>query len=521
MDIKENNKSVNENTENLDHLTIVGKDEPETFDEKQYEKQEEQETQKPNETQEKNSIFEPIKRFYGLGKEEKDEDLEFVYSTYSIANEKPSLRVKVITFTIIGIFTAFLIWASFAQIDELARGEGKVIPTDKIQTVQSLDGGIVSEILVKEGQKIQKGDPLMKIDTTRFQATFEESKQEYLSLLALKSRLSIESRLEINKPLPKIEFDEKVLKDPSRYDITQKLLLENRFDELKSSIEVLKNQLSQKKQEKLEIESNIKKLEKSLEYIIEQRKTIRRLVRKGVKSSYDLLDIEKEYTQTKGELETAKLSITRSQYAISEVENKIKEKISNFKAEAANKLQETKSEINKFEAKMTGDRDKVARTILNSPVNGVVKQLNINTVGGVIKSGVDLIEIVPISDSLVVEAKISPRDIAFINPSHEVIIKITAYDFSIYGGLKGKITEISADTIIDENSKDKKSYYRVLVETKKSYLERDGRKLPIIPGMVASVDIVTGKKTILDFLLKPILKVKQDAFHERWLRTIF
>ena len=432
-----------------------------------------------------------------------------------MANENPSLRSKVITFSIIGIFAVFLLWASLAKIDELARGEGKVIPTDKIQTVQSLDGGIISEILVKEGETVEKGDALMRIDTTRFQATFEENKQEYLSLLALKSRLIVESRININKPLPKIKFEKRVLKDPSRYDITQKLLLKNRYEELKSSIEVLENQFEQKKQEQLEIKSNIKKLEQSLDYIVEQRKTIRRLVNKGVRSSYDLLDIEKEYTQTKGELETAKLSISRSQFAIKEARNKINEKISNFRAEASVKLQDTIGKINKFEAKLVGEKDKVEKTVMVSPVNGVIKQLNINTIGGVVKSGVDLVEIVPVSDSLVVEAKIKPKDIAFINPSQKVIIKITAYDFSIYGGLEGKIKEISADTIIDKDSKDKKSYYRVLVETDKNYLEKDGRKLPIIPGMVASVDIVTGKKTILDFILKPILKVKQDSLHER------
>ena len=465
-------------------------------------------------TKQRKSLSYKIKELYGLeGDEEKD--LEFIYSSYANSNEKPGSTSKILFLLISGIFTIFLIWAAFAEIDELARGNGKVIPTDKIQTVQSLDGGIISEILIKEGDIVKFDDPLMKIDTTRFQATLEESKQEYLSLLAVKARFEIESRIDIDNDLPKIEFDAKVLEDDSKYNINEKLLLENRFRELKSSINVLKSQENQKIQELREIESTIRKLSDSLGFIEEQRKTIRKLVERGVKSNFDLLNIEKEYNQTKGDLQTAKLSISRSNYAINEAQNKIKEKINIFKSEASNELQKAVSQINRFEAKLVGDRDKVAKTTITSPVDGIIKQLNFNTIGGVVQSGIDLIEIVPLSDALVVEAKIDPKDIAFINPSQKAIIKITAYDFAIYGGLDAKIVEISADTIVDKESKEGKSYYRVLVKTDKNYLERKGKRLPIIPGMVATVDIVTGKKTILDFILKPILKVRQDSLHER------
>ena len=465
-------------------------------------------------TKQRKSLSYKIKELYGLeGDEEKD--LEFIYSSYANSNEKPGNTSKVLFLLISGIFTIFLIWAAFAEIDELARGNGKVIPTDKIQTVQSLDGGIISEIFIKEGDIVKFDDPLMKIDTTRFQATLEESKQEYLSLLAVKARFEIESRIDIDNDLPKIEFDAKVLEDDSKYNINEKLLLENRFRELKSSINVLKSQENQKIQELREIESTIRKLSDSLGFIEEQRKTIRKLVERGVKSNFDLLNIEKEYNQTKGDLQTAKLSISRSNYAINEAQNKIKEKINIFKSEASNELQKAVSQINRFEAKLVGDRDKVAKTTITSPVDGIIKQLNFNTIGGVVQSGIDLIEIVPLSDALVVEAKIDPKDIAFINPSQKAIIKITAYDFAIYGGLDAKIVEISADTIVDKESKEGKSYYRVLVKTDKNYLERKGKRLPIIPGMIATVDIVTGKKTILDFILKPILKVRQDSLHER------
>lgn len=453
-------------------------------------------------------------RLYGL-KDEEDEDLDFVYSSYSYANEQPNRLSSVVFLFITLFFTGAITWAALAEIDELARGNGKIIPTEKIQRIQSLDGGIISEILIKEGEIIKKGAPLMKIDTTRFQATLEESKQEYLSLLAVKTRLEIESKIDVRKKLPKITFPKEILEDNSRYDKLEKNLLESRYKELKSSVSVLKTQLGQKRQELREIKNTIKNLKKSFSLIKEQRVTIQKLVRRGVKSRYDLLNIEKEYTTVSGDLESALLSVRRSELAISEANNRISEKLNSFRAEASDLLQKTASLINKFEAKLVGDEDKVAKTTIISPVDGIIKQLNFNTIGGVVQSGMDLVEIVPVSDILLVEAKIDPKDIAFINPSQKAIVKITAYDFSIYGGLDGKIVEISADSIIDKESKEGKSYYRVIVKTEKNYLERNGNKLPIIPGMIASVDIITGKKTILDFILKPILKVKQNSLHER------
>ena len=518
MKIKKDELDKNTISKEEEHLIIAGETEirEEVFAVKNENLNENvfKENKTDKKTKQRKSLSYKIKELYGLeGDEEKD--LEFIYSSYANSNEKPGSTSKILFLLISGIFTIFFIWAAFAEIDELARGNGKVIPTDKIQTVQSLDGGIISEIFIKEGDIVKFDDPLMKIDTTRFQATLEESKQEYLSLLAVKARFEIESRIDIDNDLPKIEFDAKVLEDDSKYNINEKLLLENRFRELKSSINVLKSQENQKIQELREIESTIRKLSDSLGFIEEQRKTIRKLVERGVKSNFDLLNIEKEYNQTKGDLQTAKLSISRSNYAINEAQNKIKEKINIFKSEASNELQKAVSQINRFEAKLVGDRDKVAKTTITSPVDGIIKQLNFNTIGGVVQSGIDLIEIVPLSDALVVEAKIDPKDIAFINPSQKAIIKITAYDFAIYGGLDAKIVEISADTIVDKESKEGKSYYRVLVKTDKNYLERKGKRLPIIPGMVATVDIVTGKKTILDFILKPILKVRQDSLHER------
>jgi len=239
------------------------------------------------------------------------------------------------------------------------------------------------------------------------------------------------------------------------------------------------------------------------------------LVKRRSKSKVDLIRIKKELSQLQGDLQSTYINIPKAKYAMEEAKNRISEKAKIFRAEASNELQKLNTEIKKYESKLVSEEDKLEKTILHSPVDGIVKQIYVNTVGGVIKSGMELIEIVPQSDVLLIEAKIDPKDIAFINPKQKAIVKITAYDFSIYGGLDGNIVEISADSIVDKNDKNQKSYYKVMIKTNQTYLEKNGNKFPIIPGMITSVDIITGKKSILDFILKPILKTKQNALHER------
>ena len=445
----------------------------------------------------------------------RDEDLAFVHSLYGHSHARSSFKANLVFILIILFVTLTVIWAAYSQVDEIARGTGKVIPSSKIQKIQNLDGGIISEILVKEGEHVKKGAPLMKIDSTRYRASFEENKQEYVSLLAVKVRLEAETKINPKKRVPKLNFSKEVLKNNAEYNKLETQLFVNRYKELKISLKVLKNQYDQKTQELLEIRSAKKQLERSLKLIKEQRKTIRKLAKSGVKSRFDVLSVEKEYNQALGDLDASRLSIPRSKLAIKEAENRIIERIQTFKAEASNELQKTVTRIKLFESKLVANKDILAKTDIISPVNGIIKQINKNTIGGVVSSGMDLIEIVPESNTLLVEAKIDPKDIAFINPNLKAVIKITAYDFRIYGGLVGQITEISADSIIDKESKEGKSYYRIVVKTNKNYLEKNGVKLPIIPGMVASIDIVTGKKTILDFMLKPILKTKENALHER------
>ncbi|APW66209.1 secretion protein HylD [Poseidonibacter parvus] len=444
-----------------------------------------------------------------------NEDVNFVNMLHAQKNAKVDFKVLLLFFSIIIFFVGAFTWAYFSQIDELTRGEGKVIPSEKIKTIQSLDGGLISEILVKEGAIVKKGQELMKIDTTRFEASLEENKQTYYHLLITKVRLEAESKIDLSKPIPELKYSQEVLKQAKVFAQNDKKLFKSRLEELKSTTEIFKIQLKQKEQEVKELRNTSSQLRRSLKLVKEEARTMELLVKRRSKSKVDLIRIKKELSQLQGDLQNAYINIPKAKYAMEEAKNRISEKAKIFRAEASNELQKLNTEIKKYESKLVSEVDKLEKTVLHSPVDGIVKQINVNTVGGVIKSGMELIEIVPQSDILLIEAKIDPKDIAFINPQQKAIVKITAYDFAIYGGLDGQITEISADSIIDKNDKNQKSYYKIVIKTKQNYLERNGQKLPIIPGMITSVDIITGKKSILDFILKPILKTKENALHER------
>ena len=443
------------------------------------------------------------------------EDIDFVDTLHAQKNARLDKSVVFFFFAIITFFIIAFTWAYFAKIDELTRGEGKVIPSEKIKTIQSLDGGIISDILVKEGSIVNKGQALMKIDTTRFKASLDENKQTYYHLLVTKTRLDAESRIDINSDIPTLQYDEVLEKNVPSFIQSDQRLFQSRYNELTTKSNIFENQKRQKEQELAELRSKENQLKKRYKLVYEEANTIAKMVEKGSRSKIDLIKLKKELNQIEGDLQATKLQIPKAKFSIKEVSDRILEKERIFKAEAFNEFQKVNTEIKKYESKIVAEKDKLDKTILTSPVDGIVKQIYINTVGGVIRSGSDLIEIVPNSDILLVEAKIDPKDIAFINPSQKVIVKISAYDFSIYGALEGKVVEISADSIIDENDRDQKSYYKVTVQTTKNFLEREGKKLPIIPGMISSVDIITGKKSILDYLLKPILKTKEGAMHER------
>jgi adhesin transport system membrane fusion protein len=397
-------------------------------------------------------------------------------------------------------------WAYETELDEVTRGEGKVIPSSKVQVIQNLEGGILAEVLVAEGDTVEKDQPLLKIDDTRFASSFRETQLKYWELLARSKRLEAESEgksfvvpVEVEKEQPELAMNEKALFD-------------SRKQELNSAISVLKQQEQQRRQELVEKQARQKQLERSYNLSNEELQMSEPLVAQGVMSPVEILRLKRSVNDLKGDMDANRLAIPRIRATLAEVRQKIDEQQVRFKTEATTKLSEVRAELERTKESLFSSEDRVTRTQVRSPVKGTIKQLKINTVGGVIQPGMDLIEIVPIEDNLLIEAHIRPADIAFLRPGQEAMIKLTAYDFSIYGGLTAKLERISADTITNDNDE---SFYLIYLRTEQNYLHNNKGSLSIIPGMTASVDILTGKKSVLDYLLKPIIKAQNEALRER------
>jgi membrane fusion protein, adhesin transport system len=399
----------------------------------------------------------------------------------------------------------FLWWAYFAPIDEVTRGVGSVIPSGQTQIVQNLDGGIISEILVKEGDNVKAGQLLLRIDKTRFSASFNENQLRVQSLKAKIARLDAESTQTEFVPPDDLQMNPEILNN-------ELSLFKSRRDELKSGIAILQEERSQKQQEISELSSANRSLLKSLELAKEEINMKRPLVEKGILPRVEILSIEREATDLEGKIEVNKYTLPRIKTAIDEIDRKIEERATKYRTQAFFEINETKIELARLEEAIRSLEDRLIRTEVTSPVDGIIKQINVNTIGGVIQPGMELIEIVPIDDSLIIEAEIKPQDIAFLHPGQKATIKLTAYDFSIYGGLEATLENISADTITNDTNE---RVYQIRLRTNKTYLGTKTDSLPIIAGMAADVDILTGNKTIMDYLLKPLRRAQERALRER------
>jgi adhesin transport system membrane fusion protein len=415
--------------------------------------------------------------------------------------------VRLTIWAIIGFFIFLLLWANFAVIDEVTKGDGKAIPSSKIQKIQNLEGGIISELFVKEGQIVEAGAPLIRLDDTRFASNVGETEADRLSMLLRVERLSAEVD---DRPL---NFPEDVLKAVPGQAKSEESLYISRRQQLHDEIGGLQEQLIQRQQELREFSSKQAQYRQQLGLQRQEINMSEPLVAQGAVSPVEVLRLKRAEVETRGQLDATTLAIPRAESAIKEVQRKIDETRGKFRSDALTQLNEARTDLNKAQATGKALEDRVSRTLVTSPVRGIVNKLLVNTIGGVIQPGSDMVEIVPLDDTLLVEAKIRPQDIAFLHPGQEAIVKFTAYDYTIYGGLKAKLEQIGADTITDEDKKT--TYYIIKVRTERSHLGTDEKPLLIIPGMVASVDIITGKKSVLSYLLKPIIRARAEALHER------
>jgi len=399
-----------------------------------------------------------------------------------------------------------LFWADYAVLDEVTRGEGRVIPSSKTQIIQNLEGGILAEILVREGDIVEKGDILVRIDNTAALATYRDARNRVYSLQATVERLSAEQADR------EMALSEEILTKAPQAGADQIALFEARRRQLKAQIGVLDAQARQRKQEIAEVRSRRKQLDRSLQLAREELDITQPLARSGVMPRIDLIRIERQVADLEGEINTIRLSIPRLQSAAKEARQRIQEVELSAKSAISEELNSARAELNSVTETLRAGEDRVIRTEVRSRVRGTVKEIKQNTIGGVIRPGEDIIEIVPLDDTLLIEAQIRPADIAFLRPGQEAMIKVAAYDFSIYGGLKANVEHISADTIKDEQGE---SFYRVYLRTDQNSLLHQGNELPIIPGMTATIEILTGHKTVLYYILKPILKARDQALRER------
>jgi membrane fusion protein, adhesin transport system len=363
------------------------------------------------------------------------------------------------------VVAAAIWWASSQKVEEITKGNAHVISSTREQLVQSLEGGIVSALLVKEGQVVSKGEALVRIDPTKAQASFAEGQSKSVALKAAAARLRAEAQ-------------GSTLKFPS---------------EVLTSASVVKDETSTYNARKQALDEGVSTLRKGKQLLQNELAMTEPMAAKGL---------------------VAETEVLRMRRQINDIDMQIQERVNKYRTDAAAELAKVESEVAQTREVVTARKDQVQRTTIGAPVRGTVKNIKVNTVGGVVQPGQDIMEIVPLEDRLLVEAKIRPADVAFLRPGLKAVVKISAYDYSIYGTLPGVIENISPDTLREDKKSEDDTYYRVLVRTETASLTSNGQTLAIMPGMTATVEIRTGEKTVMDYLLKPVFKVR-EALRER------
>ena len=403
-------------------------------------------------------------------------------------------------------FFVFVIWAAFAELDEVTRGNGQVIPSQRIQEISNLEGGMLAELLVAENQIVEKAQVLARISNEQAESTVRDNlnKQAEAEAAIL--------RLEAERNGTELVFPAAMEADYLQIITDQLALFNSRKTQFEGEMRALESQLDQKNNEVEEAQARRGQLEENLRLVMEQRNIARPLMLKGTFSRVDFLRLEQQVATLQGDVAGVAQSIARARNGAQEIQERINQRRSEKTSQIQEEINRRRLELNSIRETLAFGGDRTKRMDVRAPMRGTIKRTLINTVGGSIKPGETLIELVPLDDTLLIEARIKPTDIAFLHANQKAVIKITAYDFSIYGGLEGTVEQISADTIEDKKGE---AYYLVRLRTQKNAILYRGESLPIIPGMTASVDILTGKKSVLDYLLKPILKAKQNALRER------
>ena len=435
----------------------------------------------------------------------RSEDLDYANSVNQAILEQAPRGATLLLWAMALFLTAAVVWANWAELDEVVRGQGEIIPSKQLQVVQNLEGGIVSEILVREGDLVEAGQVVMRIEDQRFSSSVRENEVRYFELAAKLARLKAEADgAEYQSPNAM----------PAEYrslEVEELALMRARADELASNLEVLTSQQNQKQQELIEAKSRLTQVSDSYQLLLRELEITEPLLKEGVISEVEFLRLKRQVNDLKGERSSIQLSLPRVEASVAEIEKRIKELGHQFKSTARSEYNELLAEQTRLEQALSGMQDRMRRTEVRSPLKGTVKEVMVNTVDGVVKPGDSLISVVPWEDKLIVEAKLSPADIGHLRVGQKAVVKVSAYDFSIYGGAPANLNYISASTFLNEKEE---AYFLVRLETENSYLNEQQKLLPLMAGMTVSVDVLTGKKTVMDYLLKPILKAKNSALRE-------
>lgn len=414
-----------------------------------------------------------------------------------------------ITAAIIGaLLVMFLLWASLAKLEEVAVAHGEVVPQEQIQTIQHLEGGIIEKIFVAEGDRVSKDQSLIQLNLTPFMANRQELEIQQQALELKRARLMAEAAGKDD-----LMFDEKLKGYRDGLKHAEQQTFRSQQDKLANEIAQLQDQKSQRELDRRQLQAERSSVATNLNVVREKFRISKDLVKDQLTSKLEHLQLSSDLKELEGRLQVLDVSIPRAQAAMEEAENKLKGIRLHYQNDAQQELNDVEQAIARTKEALNRAEDQVDRTTITSPIDGVVKSLKNHTLGGVIQPGATVMEIVPQSENLVIEAHLNPNDIGFVSVGQEVLVKVNTYDFSRYGGLNGTVQSISADSLMNEATHE--PYFLVRVRTDRNYLGTDANSFPITAGMQVMVDIKTGEKSVMEYLLKPVIMLQHESFHER------
>ena len=434
------------------------------------------------------------------------DDKEFMEELEAATRMKPSERSHYLLIAIAALVGSFFIWSNNSEIEEITHGSGQVVPTQEIQIVQSLEGGILEDLLVSEGQKVKKGDVLLKVSDIMFASEGRGAEAKSLALQAKKARLEAEAQdkdftvpAEIIEKFPDIARNEKAL-------------YQSRQQELANAKSILDNKISTAQSDISEVRAKINRLAESRRLLNQELVITKEMVAKKAVPKLEEIRLNRELSNISGQIREASEKRSGLESELSRAKKEREDREDKFKSQVLGELNDIESQISQIGESLTAIEDRVSRTEVRSPVDGVVNTITIKTIGGVIEPAMKLVEVVPLDDDLKIIARVTPQEIAFLRPDQPANIKISAYDSQRYGSLKGRLVRLGSNSVTD---KEGNVFFEIELRAEQNYLGTSDNPLPITPGMIAEIEIITGKRTIFSYLVKPVLRAKDKALTER------